>query len=218
MSPRHFNEWRRSKSRERQRRPRRRRILIVCEGRETERNYFNDLKEDGWASANLKVVVKRGKGGSREQVAEHAVNRKNEADANEPYDEVWCVMDVEKATDRESCEKAFQMLARAGIEPCLSNPAFEVWLLSHFEKTTKPYFDCDAVVRDLDPHWRRKFNRDYDKADRSIYRLLAPLTDDAIKNARETRENHHPPEKPIIDCNAATEVHRFVERLLGRSE
>ncbi len=123
-------------------------------------------------------------------------------------------MDVEKPSDRVDCEAALGILHKHGIEPCLSNPAFEVWLLSHFQKTTNTYLDCDAVVRDLNPHWKSRFARDYEKAERNIFTMLFPLIATAIANARWARENYHS-NRPILDCRPATEVYGFVERLLG---
>ena len=152
MSPRRIERWQSGKSRRRQWRPERTRILIVCEGRETERNYFDQMKREGFAREHLVVRVKRGKGGSREQIAESAVNFKN--GASEPFDEAWCVMDIEKRHDRHDCEAALRILGKHKIEPCLSNPAFEVWVLSHFRRTTRAYLDCDAVIRNLNPEWK----------------------------------------------------------------
>jgi hypothetical protein len=170
------------------------------------------MKREGWARENLAVTVKRGKGGSREQIAQFAVDRK--AEASEPYDEMWCVMDVETQAERASCEQALRKLKENHIEACLSNPAFEVWLLSHFQNTTHAYLDCDAVIRDLTPHWKSRFGCEYDKADPSIFQRLSPLTAAAISNARWMREEHHS-NRPILECNATTDVYRFVERLLG---
>ena len=217
MTPRPIDRWRSGKSRRFQRRPQRRRILIVCEGKETERNYFDQLRREGWAKENLAVTVKRGKGGSREQIARFAVRLKKEANtACEPFDKVWCVMDVEKPTDRDDCRVALRILGGHEIEPCLSNPAFEVWLLSHFQRTTNSYLDCDAVIRDLTPIWNARFNRDYEKGEPNLFKMVSSLTATAIENARWAREVHHS-SRPILDCNAATDVYRFVERLLGPS-
>jgi hypothetical protein len=101
-----------------------------------------------------------------------------------------------------------------GIQPCFSNPAFEVWLLSHFQKTTNSYLDCNAVQRDLAPHWKSHFNREYDKADAEIFHLVSPLTADAISNAQWVREEYHLG-RPILDCNAATDVYVLVRVLRG---
>jgi len=61
-------------------------LLIVCEGKETERNYFEKLKRDAWTSRHFAITVKRGKGGSREQIAQFAVDRKENSAVD--FDEV----------------------------------------------------------------------------------------------------------------------------------
>jgi len=74
MSPRKRGEHPSRNSR--RRRPLKQTILIVCEGKETERNYFEALKKQDRFTENYTITVKKGKGGSREQIAKHAVKRK----------------------------------------------------------------------------------------------------------------------------------------------
>ena len=121
MSPRRIDRQQSNRYRRRQRRPERVRILIVCEGFETERNYFDQMKRQDFARDHLAVTVKRGKGGSRTQVARHAVRCKNET-GQQPFDEIWCVMDAEKPSDREDCEAALRILGKHEIKPCLPIP------------------------------------------------------------------------------------------------
>jgi len=185
---------------------------VVCEGK-TERNYFNAFKREDEVTRHFAITVKRGKGGSREQIAQSAVEHKDVSDAG--YEEVWCVMDVETPAERPSLDRALTTLQQNGIKPCLSNPAFEVWLLAHFEKTAKPFQDCDAVVAQLKKHWQKDFSADYDKADRDIFRRVRSLTDSAISNAQWVRESHHGLDKAIADCNSGTEVYLLIKRLSG---
>ena len=104
------------------------------------------------------------------------------------------------------------MLKGQEIRPALSNPAFEVWLLAHFEQTGTVFADCDAVIRQLDKHWQRAFRRAYDKADSAIYHQLSHLTNTAIANARWVRENHHLG-RDVIDGNSSTDVDVLVGTL-----
>ena len=196
-------------------RPRKTTILIVCEGKETERNYFDQLKRDDWTRQHFSITVKRGKGGSRQQVAQFAVDRKNDIDAD--YDQVWCVMDVESAKARDEMRQAMELLEGRQISPALSNPAFEVWILAHFEKTGTVFLDCDAVITRLNGHWRGRLNADYDKADARIYHRLKDLTDQAIANAKWVREKHHK-DDCILQCNSATDVYQLVGLLRGPRE
>ena len=188
-------------------------VLIVCEGRETEPNYFHQLKQEECVKERFRITVKRGKGGSRQQVAQHAVERKD--NANDDYDEVWCVMDVEHPDGLDAMREALTLLEGNQIQPALSNPAFEVWLLAHFEKTGTVFLDGDAVAARLNKHWKQKFSVDYDKADERIYHRLVDLLDQAIANAKWVREEHHSG-KEVIDSNSSTEVDLLVGKLLGK--
>jgi hypothetical protein len=208
---------RRSGSSRRQRasRPRKTTVLIVCEGKETEPNYFRQLMNDDWTKQHFSITVKRGKGGSRQQVAQFTVERKELADRE--YDQVWCVMDVESPEDLDAMRQALEVLNANSISAALSNPAFEVWILAHFEKTGTGFLNCDQVVGRLNKHWQKHFSADYDKADAQIYHRIASFTDLAIANAKWVHERQHAPKKCIIDCNSATDVYRLVGPLRGQS-
>ena len=193
-------------------RPSKTTVLLVCEGKETERNYFDKLKREDAIHDRFAITVKRGKGGSREDVAKYAVERKDNSGVE--YDEVWCVMDVEDASQRASLDRALTILRENNIKVYLSNPAFEVWLLSHFERIAKAFIDCDAVIVQLGKCWQREFSASYSKSDGDIYRRVGDRTNTAIENAIWVRETHHDMNKAVADCNSCTEVYRLVKRLL----
>jgi hypothetical protein len=157
--------------------------------------------------------VIRGKGGSRQQVARLAAESKD--DANDGYNEVWCVMDVEHPEDLDAAREALALLESNQIRPALSNPAFEVWLLAHFEKTGKGFLHGDAVAAQLNKHWKQRFSADYDKADGWIFHRLVSLLDQAMANAKWVREEHHS-DKAVIDSNSSTDVDLLVGKLLGK--
>jgi hypothetical protein len=179
--------------------------------RETEPNYFDQLKREEVTTRRFHVTVKRGKGGSRAQIAQFAIDR-----VGDGYDQVWCVMDVEGPEQTTETRQAADDLRKNSVRPCLSNPAIEVWFLSHFEKTGRPFLNCDQVVERLNKHWQERFKRDYDKADKRIYGCLIPHIEQAIKNSIWVRENHHGPNKSVVDCNSSTEVDLLVAYLRGQ--
>lgn len=185
----------------------RKRILIFGEGQKTEFNYFADMKRDGavvhrdWA-----VIVKRASGGSALEVVRKAVNEKNDKMAPEDYyDEVWCVLDVEDHTHEAALADARKLASENNIELALSNPCFEVWLLAHFARVTRPFNS-----RDIEKELGKKLRKKYDKTATGVYAQVSDLTVTAIKNARKGREHH---DGDIADCNSATEVYKLVERL-----
>jgi hypothetical protein len=196
-------------------RPRKATVLIVCEGKETEPNYFDRLKRDEPAWQHFAITVKRGRGGSRQGIAQFAVDRKNDFGAD--YDHVWCVMDVEGPETLDEMQKALELLNANSISAALSNPTFEVWLLAHFERTGTSFLNCGQVIARLNGQWRRSFDAEYDKADTRIYERVAPLTDKALEHAKWVREQHHDADKCIMHCNSATDVYRLVGLLRKRS-
>jgi hypothetical protein len=191
--------------------------LIVCEGKETEWNYFNQLRlqlhDNDQMRRRSGITVKRGRGGSRQQIARFAVERKD--NANERFDEVWCVMDVEHPNDLDDMRAALTLLESNQIQAALSNPAFEVWFLAHFDKTGTAFSHCDAVVARLNKHWQEYFSADYDKADGQIYCRLADRLRDAVANAKWVREEHHSG-RGVVDSNSSTDVDLLVGKLLGK--
>jgi hypothetical protein len=192
------------------------RILIVCEGRETEPNYFHSLSREEAVQQSFSVEIRKGRGGSCLAIVQQAIaERKKAAARRRAFDEVWCVFDAEQAGQREQVIQARTLAVQHEIEPAPSNPSFEVWLLAHFRRTKAAFADCAAVIEKLNTHWRRAFERDYEKNDENLYACLADRTQTAIDNARAVRERDWAPSPDIVDCNSATDLYLLVERLLG---
>jgi hypothetical protein len=201
------------------RRPEKARILIVCEGKETEPNYFRGLRDQEAVRQRFTVTVQKGKGGSCMAVVEQAVAEKQKAAARmESFDEVWCVFDVEQVGQRDQVIDAQTFAASHEIRLALSNPAFECWPLAHFVRTKRYFAYCHKVIEELNKYWRREFKTDYDKNDEQLYARLATRTGIAIDNSRKVREQDWASSLDIVDCNSATEIYLLVERLLGSSE
>ncbi|HKI38707.1 MAG TPA: RloB family protein [Gemmataceae bacterium] len=198
-------------------RPEEARVLIVCEGRETEPNYFWGLQRD--VRPRFNVEIKRGKGGSRLAIVQKAIDElEKAANRGENFDEVWCVFDVEQAGQKDQVIQARTLAGQYGIQLALSNPSFEVWLLAHFVRTKKPFADAAAVSKVLNKHWQSEFGRDYDKNDDQLYARLASRTPSAIENARKVRTQDWDSSADIVECNSATDVYLLVVHLLGPAE
>ena len=133
-------------------------MLIVCEGRETERNYLDSLKREDAVTRRFAVTVLKGRGGSRLQIVQRAVDLMNDRDRD--FDEVWCVLDVERLDTEESrndLKEAVRIANQNHVALCPSNPAFEVWFLAHFIRSSRQFNDCDAVILELNKHWKSEF-------------------------------------------------------------
>ncbi len=206
MSPRRRSRGRREKTT----------VLIVGEGQQTEPNYFDGLKREDAVRRRFALTVKGGPGHSPEAVVRKAIDlKKGATHRKEYYDQVWCVLDVEGQQKRPSLMEAVALAEENGIQLCLSNPSFEVWLLAHFKRRAGFFMNSDSVVTELNKAWRKHLKRDYEKNDEQIYHRLSDRTDCAIANAQWVLETHHHG-KRCMDANSSSEVYKLVGHLLGQ--
>jgi hypothetical protein len=193
-------------------------MLIVCEGRETEANYFHGLWDEIMAKSGSRkgfaLTIKRGRGGSRRDIAQFAVDQKN--GSRDEYDEYHCIMDVEHHLHWAALPGALRLLKQNGFTVHLSNPSFEVWFLAHFRRTSAIFADADAVITALNPLWKAGGNGKYEKSDRAHFSKLRNRLVSAIATARAVRtKSHRPANATTENCNSSTDVYRFVERLVS---
>jgi hypothetical protein len=158
-------------------------ILIVCEGRETEPQYFKALQ------SHLKLrsprIIVKGLGISFDDLIKKARELKQQERLDED-DQVWCVFDVENALNAPKLVSSIQLAANAGIHLAVSNPAFEYWFLLHYETTNRPFQNADAVIAAL-----KKYLPLYVKNTDVFYRLLKILPlETAVERAKHCREQH----------------------------
>ena len=193
-------------------RPPRLRTLIVCEGEKTEPYYLNEFKrlDDVRRWRDVKIVA--GRGGLRQQVVERAVKEQSRRE----YDEVFCVLDTEAQDSPEAVDDLRRSIERAELEDIrlvLSNPSFEVWLIAHFERTSRRFSGGADAVRCVDDWFRRRFARSYDKADRTLFSTLKTRLPEALANAHAVREHDHGTFDGVEKCNSCTTVDELLTHL-----
>lgn len=98
------------------------RILIVCEGENTEPSYFNKFRV---TSAVIKSV---GEGYNTLSLVKRAIKLSEEQE----YDQIWCVFDKDDFSI-ESFNQAVILGQSKNFKIAYSNQAFEYWLILHFE-------------------------------------------------------------------------------------
>ena len=101
-------------------------FLIICEGVNTEPDYFNAFR---LTSANVKAI---GQGMGTIALVQKAINIKmQEEQKRRIYNQNWIVFDKDDFPDADF--NAAILLARQnGFEVAYSNQAFEYWFLLHF--------------------------------------------------------------------------------------
>lgn len=186
-------------------------VLIVCEGRKTEPNYFTSLRNERKLSS-VEVEICGDKCGSAPiSVVNCALQKKEEVSISPvqlPYDSIWCVCDVEAPKRHESLFRARDKARSNNINFILTNPCFEYWYLLHFKKVSR-FMNNSEVKKIL----KKKENLpNYKKNDPKTFNEVYPRTKAAIKNSRIIiREKGWG--KDLIECNPSTHVHLLVEYL-----
>jgi hypothetical protein len=97
-------------------------ILIVCEGKNTEKSYFNQFR---LTSARL---VTLGDGYNTTSL----VNKAIQINQAGKYEQVWCVFDKDDFAAIDF-NNAITIAEANGFSVAYSNQAFEYWILLHFE-------------------------------------------------------------------------------------
>lgn len=107
-------------------RPVKKTFLIVCEGVNTEPEYFNAFR---LTSATVKAI---GKGlGTMALVREAISAREQEKQKGKSFNFSWVVFDKD---DYQDFDEAIEFAGKNGFEVAYSNQAFELWFLLHFKK------------------------------------------------------------------------------------
>lgn len=193
------------------------RILILCDGAQTEPNYFRRLK-----TSRRLTSVKVGAPRPRQIGPGRLLKRvRDELRTDSGWDAVYCVL------DHDGHDSAVNKL-RSGLEAinrrrnlprvhmALSNPCFELWLLLHFEFSDRPYASlhgdksaCDGVIERL-----RRHIPAYRKNEAHQFEPLMDLVDKAIRNANRLGGS-----KASQQANSPhTDIGELVTRLLKIAE
>jgi hypothetical protein len=196
--------------RDRQRRPARRapyrdprpRILIVCEGVATERDYFDGFRRSS-RNQLVEVEIAR-KGGDPDFIVRRAKALREEADGAARrerddflrYEQVWCVFDRDEHSHFDS---AVGMARDNGIEVAASVPCFELWLLLHFRE--QPGAQNRHAMQALMKTIVTGFEKHLDFSE------FEPGYDDAVRRARKLEEDARAAGEPFRNPSTGVQAH-----------
>jgi hypothetical protein len=187
----------------------RERILILCEGKKTEPNYFKSIKAGKPKTSAVRIEVANTKKNTAKELVDEAIRLMNKAKSEDknPYNEVWVVFDRDGYTKHP---EAFNRANSKNIKIAFSSTCFEFWLLLHFEYTTYSFSNCDDAIRRLKAHIP-----DYEKGGEH-FALLQPKINDAIKNGGKIIAHcNKTGNSQIWEYNPYTDVGLLVEKLLN---
>ncbi len=183
-----------------------RRLLIVCGGARTEKDYFDALKDKYRNSA---VTVKiRTDTRSPLHVVETAAEIFESTD--DDFDECWAVFDVDAFGQKKAFSGAASNLTQSisvarkrSVNLAISNPCFEYWLLLHFCDHAAHLVDYKSVRDKIKP-----YVPNYDKSGIKISDYFQGVSE-AIARAKKRDEGQQPPGK-----NPNTAVWRVVTQMV----
>ena len=184
----------------------RKRILIVCEGEKTEKNYFQDFRR---IFSLTSVVIKSSPHPAPTQIIEYA--NKERAENSNKFDEIYCVFDGDKRDEaKKALRKANNIKSKLEkdfiFKTIVSDPCFEFWILCHFTATTQ-HFGGNSPCHQVQNHKDFKKNLPNYSKDYDFRELIEQHLQTAIKNANKINEvNLQARQTPY------TEVVELVER------
>lgn len=190
-------------------------VLIVCEGEETEKQYFEKFAlHNKNARIRVEVADETGVPFSLVEFAkrfkrETDKRAKRQKDENISYDSVWCVFDVD---EHPRIPDAKVMAAAHGINLAISNPCFELWLILHLRESPgmQHRHDMQDLLETLDPN----YDKDVKHVDFPRY---VPGYEQALRRAR--RLDALADQVGTPGHNPTTNVYELTELILkGRDE
>lgn len=178
-------------------------FLIICEGENTEPDYFNAFR---LTSASVKAL---GKGKNTIKLVEEAVIiRDEERRKGHVFDQYWVVFDKDDFPSHDFNE-AIRLAESNGFQVAYSNQAFEYWFLLHFN-IYRGYIHRNDYEQMLCQQMKVKYSKKGSFTNK-IYGLLLPYQSEAISRARKilAEFGHTPPSQAV----SSTTVFKLVEEL-----
>lgn len=182
------------------------RFLIVCEGEETEPNYFRNFRMPG------RVVEIKGTGYNTLSLVDEAIWLKQEKEAEalrrgeSAYDQIWCVFDRD-SFGADAFNNAIRRAQAVGFQVAYTNQAFELWYLLHFDdhQAALDRTQYGGILKD-------RLGHTYRKNSPSMYRDLQARQDQAIRRAETLLAGYGEAHNPQQD-NPCTTLHLLVKAL-----
>lgn len=181
------------------------RILIVCEGKKTEPQYFTEIRIAKRLSDVDIAITNCPSGTAPRQIVEYLEKLLRE---EKHYEEAYAVF------DRDAHESYYDALTktrsldgkikndegkRISVNAIFSNPCFELWLLSHFDKRVERHIERDeafSLVKQCIPG--------YEKGSKGVFSATRGKLDIAYTHADRMRKlcQERGTENPqtMVDC------------------
>lgn len=193
--------------------------LVVCEGIQTEPNYFEGVVEtiNEGLEEKYKLKVKIvGKGMNTTSLVKSVDDLLNDIDKHKtstiPYGKIFVVFDKDSFSS-ENFDAAVAMCERKGYIPLWSNQAIEYWFLLHFNYI-EVKMDRKSYENKINEYFKKTgLKYEYRKNDEKIYHRLSKYgsLEQARKNASSIHLNHI--KDTPSNSESCTTVYKFFDEV-----
>ena len=178
-------------------------FLIICEGENTEPDYFNAFR---LTSANIKAI---GQGINTIGLVQKAMRiKEEERRKGKSYDQYWVVFDKDDFPNNDF-NSAIALAQSNNIKVAYSNQAFELWFLLHFSPIQGP-MHRNQYASKLNEHLNFAYSKERGIG-AAMYHELRHKQADAIRNAQvilQQMEGISP-----AQAESSTKVHLLIAEL-----
>lgn len=177
-------------------------ILIVCEGEVTEKEYFDYLKKM-YRLNTAEVKIKEDGGSSPNSVFKDALDLYNRSLKRDQvsYDIVYCVYDRDEFSQHADVKNKIEQQANFNL--IFSDPCFEVWYLFHYDALTKPFIKNGSKT--ASQQVKSQANKLLNSTGSNHLEYLFCKTEEAIKNAKSNAKQNI--------SNPYSNVYELVEKM-----
>jgi len=160
-------------------------VLIALEDTKSSKYYFEELLKD----KNLigQVVFAKHCGTNPSNII-NAIIKHKKNNPRTKYEKEWAVFDRDD-WGKNQINGAIQRAKTLNICISISNEAYELWILLHFEKVTK-HTSRKELKYKLNIHFNKLYGQDYSKSSQDIYKFIIGFQPKAIKNAEYLVKNY----------------------------
>lgn len=189
-------------------------ILILTNGKQTEKNFFNNITSYYRTMFAIEVKFLNEQ---CDDLVKHAIQVDREK-----YNQIWCVFDIDDSLEEGHLLIALQLAKKNDIQIAYSNEAFEVWLLYHLCDNVKTNLTRKTYIKEINNILQEQ-NCNYKKNDIDILKtIFIPNTLEATQKAKKHHQKliaEHQKEfcgntnYPIWKWKSDTTIYQLIEKL-----
>lgn len=190
-------------------------VLIITNGKKTEKNYFENLTSSFFGMFKIKVEYKNEQ---PDDLVKYAKNLDLTL-----YNQIWCVFDIDDTFTEGHLINALNYAKKGNINVAYSNEAFEVWLLCHLTKSISPGLSRKTYIKEINKILESKRLAKYQKNDLDLLKIVfIPNALQASEVAKKIyqrfeadyqREYKGNKNYPIWNWKSTTTVYQLIEAL-----